>query len=153
MARAKKSWREKLRDSKDLPKVVTIEPGSRANWGTGRCLVPAPVDVDAEMRQVRKKSVVTTNELRQILAVKAGADCTCPITTGIFAWIAAHAAQEAEDEGKSKVTPWWRTLKKDGELNPKYPGGIAEQRRRLEAEGHRVVRRGKRSFVEGVEGR
>lgn len=34
----------------------------------------------------------------------------CPVTTGIFAWIAAHAAAEAEESG-GKITPDWRTLK------------------------------------------
>jgi hypothetical protein len=40
-------------------------------------------------------------------------------------------------------------LKTGGELNAKYPGGIANLRRLLEGEGHRVVQRGKRFFVEG----
>ncbi len=77
----------------------------------------------------------------------------CPITTGIFAWIAAHAAEEAAAEGKSKerITPYWRTLKTGGELNPKYPGGIAQLRKRLAAEGHRVVAKGKRFVVAGYE--
>jgi alkylated DNA nucleotide flippase Atl1 len=46
------------------------------------------------------------------------------------------------------VTPYWRTLKGTGELNPKYPGGLAEQKRRLRAEGHEIVSRGKRAFAE-----
>jgi hypothetical protein len=77
----------------------------------------------------------------------------CPITTGIFAWIAAHAADEAEREGKKRVTPYWRTLKTGGELNLKYPGGAANLRMRLEAEGHEVVKRGKRFFVAEYQGR
>ncbi len=50
-------------------------------------------------------------------------------------------------EGKKRITPYWRTLKSDGELNAKYPGGVADLRARLEAEGHRVVQRGKRVVV------
>ena len=73
------------------------------------------------------------------------------MTTGIFAWIAAHAAEEARQEGEERFTPWWRTLKTDGSLNPKYPGGVKTQRTRLEAEGHRVVR-GKQGWaVRGFE--
>jgi len=68
----------------------------------------------------------------------------CPITTGIFAWIAAHAAEEAKSEGRKRITPYWRTLKTGGELNPKYPGGIEGIRAHLEAEGHQVVSKGKR---------
>jgi hypothetical protein len=74
-------------------------------------------------------------------------DFACPITTGIFSWIAAHAAAEAEAEGKKRVTPYWRTLKTGGELNPKYPGGVEGIARRLRAEGHNIVTKGKRMFV------
>lgn len=49
------------------------------------------------------------------------------MTTGIFAWISAHAAEEAAAEGVQDVTPYWRTLKSDGELNEKYPGGVEQQ--------------------------
>jgi len=54
----------------------------------------------------------------------------------------------ASDERKgTDETPYWRTLKKDGELNERYPGGIDAHRMRLEAEGHKVVQKGKRHFV------
>ena len=71
----------------------------------------------------------------------------CPITSGIFAWIAAHAAAEAVAAGEKSITPYWRTLKSGGELNPKYPGGIPALRKLLTAEGHKIVKRGKRYFV------
>ena len=77
----------------------------------------------------------------------------CPITTGIFAWIAAHAAEEAAGEGKKRTTPYWRTLKTGGELNPKYPGGLPALRQRLEAEGHEIIAKGKRLFVAEYEKR
>src|SRR5262249_38900643 len=47
--------------------------------------------------------------------------------------------------------PYWRTLKAGGELNPKYPGGLARIRELLEREGHRVVARGERWFVADYE--
>ena len=75
----------------------------------------------------------------------------CPLTTGIFAWLAAHAAEEAAAEGKKGITPYWRTLKSGGELNPKYPGGIKAQKARLEAEGHTIRRKGKRYVVADYE--
>jgi hypothetical protein len=90
---------------------------------------------------------------RRCLARRHHATITCPITTGIFAWIAAHAAAEAEAEGWERTTPYWRTLKTGGELNPKYPGGARGLKRRLTAEGHRVVQRGKRFFVADFETR
>jgi hypothetical protein len=116
-------------------------------------VIPAPVEVDEIMKTVRKGRLITTNEIRQILAQKHGADFACPMTTGIFAWIAANAADEAEQEGKKRITPYWRTLKTGGELNAKFPGGIKNLKSRLEAEGFQVVRKGKRSFVDQFERR
>jgi alkylated DNA nucleotide flippase Atl1 len=68
------------------------------------------------------------------------------LTTGIFTWIAAHAAEEAAAKSGdfSETTPYWRTLKAGGFLNEKYPGGIEAQRAKLETEGHAVIARGKR---------
>jgi hypothetical protein len=147
----KKSWQEKLQDAKGLPKIGRVEGKLRKTWGEGTMVVPAPVEVDAAMRQVRKGRLTTINEIRAHLAKSHRVDICCPITTGIFAWIASYAAQEAEDAGGKRVTPWWRTLKTGGELNPKYPGGLEQQRARLETEGHTITRRGKRFFVEGYE--
>jgi alkylated DNA nucleotide flippase Atl1 len=144
----KKSFREKLADSKDLPRIEEIPPQLAARWGVaGRMVIPAPREVDAMMRRVARGRLITVNQIRVALARKHGVATACPITTGIFASIAARAAGEDEAEGRRRVTPYWRTLKGSGELNPKYPGGLAEQRKRLRAEGHEIVARGKRVFV------
>src|SRR5687768_7044537 len=148
MAKKKSTWREKLLDSKGFPTVSPIDERKSKRWGTGTFVIAAPLEVDAVMREVPRGKVTTIDQIRQGLARKHQATIACPITTGIFAWIAAHAADEAEQEGKKRVTPYWRTLKARGELNPKYPGGIDNLRRRLAAEGHRVFQKGKRFFVE-----
>jgi hypothetical protein len=152
-ARTKKSWQEKLADNKGFPKVCPIDETKSKRWGTGTFVIPAPLEVDELMRRVPKGRLTTIDELRKVLARRHDATIGCPITTGIFAWIAAHAAAEAEAEGKQKTTPYWRTLKTGGELNPKYPGGIAGLKRRLAAEGHRVIRKGKRFLVADFEQR
>jgi len=141
----------KLADSKDLPKVETITGKMSTRWGTGTVVIPAPIEVDELMRRVPKGKLVTVNEIRSELARKHGATIGCPITTGIFALIAARAAEEDESEGKKRVTPYWRTLKATGEINPKYPGGLAKQASRLRSEGHKVVTKGRRSFVADYE--
>lgn len=146
--RIKKTWREKLLHSKDLPKIVTVGAAGNRRSGQQTMVVPAPIEVDRLMRKVRAGRVTTIDALRRRLAAQHGAATACPLTTGIFAWIAAHAAAEAEEAGKSRITPYWRTLKAGGELNPKFPGGLANVRRRLEAEGHKILVRGKRAFVE-----
>lgn len=143
----KKSWQEKLTDSKDLPKVVKITGKMSKRWGTGTVAIPAPIEVDEIMQQVPKGKLITINEIRSIIAKKHNATIGCPITTGIFAWIAANAAAEAAMLGKKRITPYWRTLKSGGELNAKYPGGIPSLKKLLEAEGHKVICKGKKYMV------
>lgn len=120
-------------------------------WGEGTFVIPAPVEVDGIMRKIPKGKLVTINEIRARLAKKHRVNFGCPITTGIFAWIAANAAEEMAAAGKKRITPYWRTLKASGELNPKYPGGIRNIRSRLKAEGHKVVSKGKKFVVEDYE--
>ena len=143
----KKSWREKLADSKGLPQAAEIDCTKSSRWGEGTFVIPAPLDVDHAMKKIRAGKLTTIDALRKALAKRFGTTIACPLTTGIFAWIAAHAADEAEAEGRRPITPYWRTLKAGGELNPKYPGGVANLRRRLAAEGHKIAQRGKRYYV------
>lgn len=147
MAKLKISWQKKLRDDKDLPKVIKIDEKTSKRWGTGTCVIPAPREVDEIMKKVPKGRLITINEIRQILARKHKATIGCPITTGIFAWIAANAADEDAKEGKKRITPYWRTLKTGGIINEKYPGGIQGQKKLLSKEGHKVVQKGKKHLL------
>jgi len=149
----RKTWREKLTDDKDLPKVVKITGNMSKRWGKGTCAIPAPREVDAIMRKVPEGKLITINEIRQAVARKHKATIGCPMTSGIFAWIAAHAAEEAARAGETEVTPYWRTLKAGGELNAKYPGGVARLKSLLEAEGHTIVAKGKKYVVADYESR
>lgn len=113
--------------------------------------IPAPLEIDAIMKKVPKGKLTTTNEIRNKVAKKHGATIGCPITTGIFSWIAANAASEESKEGKKNITPYWRTLKTGGILNEKYPGGINNQKKLLQSEGHKVIQKGKNYIVENYE--
>lgn len=134
----KKTWREKLADDKGLPKVCDVRAGKGVRTGAGRMVIAAPREVDELMKRAPKSRVITINELRAKLAKKNRADFACPITTGIFSWIAAHAAAEAEAEGKKRITPYWRT--------PKL-GGVDALAKKLRAEGHKIVRKSKPTLV------
>lgn len=151
MAKVKKSWREKLADDKGLPKLGKVVGKLSKSWGEGIFVIPSPREVDALMKQIPKGRLITIAELRIALAKKHKTSFACPITTGIFAWIAAHAAAEDEAEGKQRITPYWRTLKTGGEVNPKYPGGVTAIAKRLRAEGHKIVTKGKRVLVADFE--
>lgn len=147
----RKTWTEKLADAKNLPRVIKLSGAARQRWGGATMVIAAPAEVDAQMKQVPKGRVTTINAVRAALAREHGTETTCPITTGIFAWIAANASEEAAHAGARRPTPWWRTLRGDGELNPKFPGGIAEQRKRLAAEGHQFIQRGSKVRVADIE--
>ena len=151
MAPKKKSWVEKLADDKGLPKVEGITEKMSKRWGTGTVVIPAPTEVDAMMKNVPSGKLVTINEIRAALARKHGATIGCPITTGIFAWIAANAAEELRQAGIKDITPYWRTLKTGGVINPKYPGGVEGQKKLLEKEGHKVIQKGKEHVVADYE--
>ncbi|HEX78835.1 MAG TPA: MGMT family protein [Dehalococcoidia bacterium] len=137
--KAKKTWREKLANSKDLPRIQEVTPTMSQRWGTGRFVIPAPMEVDEIMKSVPEGKLTTINQIRSMLAEKHGVNFACPITSGIFAWVAAHAAEEEAAKGMKDITPYWRTLKSGGELNAKYPGGVEEQAKRLAAEGHQII--------------
>ena len=136
MAKKRKTWREKLEKSEGLPKIVDIPPRMVRRYGHGKMLVPKPLDVDALIRKVGEGELITQDQVREKLAKDFEVDATCPLTTGIFVRIAAEVAEEDLSEGKKEVTPYWRVLKADGSLNPKFPGGEELQAARLEAEGH-----------------
>ncbi|HLE74834.1 MAG TPA: MGMT family protein [Candidatus Bathyarchaeia archaeon] len=147
MSAKKKTWCQKLNDSKGLPKVEKITDAMSKRWGTGTVVIPAPIEVDEMMRKIPTGKLVAINEIRVALAKKHKATIGCPMTTGIFAWIAAYAAEERKQNGEKGITPYWRTLKTGGFLNEKYPGGAEVQKELLEREGHTVIQKGKKYVV------
>lgn len=147
----KKSWTEKLMDSKDFPRVEKITDKMSTRWGTGTVVIPAPLEVNELMRMIPKGKLVTINDIRSALAIKHGATISCPLTTGMFARIAAEAAEEQRQEGTRDITPYWRTLKTGGIINHKYPGGAEGQKQQLENEGHEVIQKGKKFIVVNYE--
>ena len=151
MTYKKKTAKEKLLENHGLPKVEKIKKKQEKIWGKGTIAIPAPIEVDEIMRNVPKGKLITINQIREKVAKKHKATIGCPICCGIFSNIAAHAAEEDRQAEKKSITPWWRTLKGVNELNPKYPGGEINQKKLLEKEGHKVIKKGKRYFIEGYE--
>ena len=136
----KKDFNAMLMDGKDMPKVQIItDEKSIEKYGGDKMYFAPPIDYDKVMRLVPCGKLLTVGTIRDYFAKKSGADFTEPITAGIFVSIVAWASyQRAEDK-----TPYWRTLKANGELNAKYPGGIEAQKEMLENEGHTVVQKGR----------
>lgn len=136
----KKNFNAMLMDSKDMPKIQIItDEKSIKKYGGDRMYFAPPIDYDKVMKLVPFGKLLTVGIIREHFAKQNGADFTEPITAGIFVSIAAWASsQRKEDE-----TPYWRTLKANGELNPKYPGGINAQKAMLEKEGHIIIQKGR----------
>ncbi len=139
----KKDFNAMLHDSKDMPKFQTItDPKSIAKYGGDRMYFAPPMDYDNVMKKVPYGKVITVGGIRDYFAKANGADFTEPITAGIFVSIAAWASfQRSGDK-----TPYWRTLKANGELNEKYPGGMEAQKEKLEEDGHTIVQKGRKNI-------
>lgn len=136
----KKDFNEMLHRDNGMPKIqIVTDKATIAKYGGEKMYFAPPADYDKMMKTVPFGKVITVGKLREYFAARNGADFTDPITAGIFVSIAAWAScQRTEDE-----TPYWRTLKANGELNAKYPGGVEAQKAKLEAEGHIIVKKGR----------
>ena len=136
---ARKSFNEKLQDSKDMPKIIEVtDEKSVKRYGGTQMLIAPPLEYNELMSKVPKGKIITIKEIREFLAKKHGAEFTCPMT-----------CERPDDR-----IPFWRTLKQDGELNPKYPGGIEYQKEKLSSEGHTFKTKGRKNiryFVEDYE--
>ena len=132
-----------LHDDKDMPKFQTItDKKSIEKYGGSKMYFAPPIDYDKVMKKIPYGKVITVGKIREYFAGLRGTDFTEPITAGIFVSIAAWANyQRSIDE-----TPYWRTLKANGELNEKYPGGFLAQKEKLEAEEHTIVQKGRKNI-------
>lgn len=135
-----KDFNAMLKDSKDMPKTQTVtDERSIKKYGGSRMFFAPPIEYDNVMKGIPRGKVITVGAIREYFAKTNNADFTDPITAGIFVSIAAWASEQRSND----KTPYWRTLKTDGELNPKYPGGTRRQKKLLESEGHTIIQRGR----------
>lgn len=139
----KKDFNAMLHDNKDMPKFEIItDLKSIEKYGGSKMYFAPPIDYDKIMKQVPYGKVITVGKIREYFAKRSKADFTEPITAGIFVSIAAWASYQRSND----KTPYWRTLKANGELNAKYPGGMERQKEKLEAEGHTMIQKGRKNI-------
>lgn len=147
----KRDFNAMLHKVTDMPKIQIItDKKTIQKYGGEKMYFAPPLTYDTLMKQIPFGKLITTKELRAYLAKQNGADFTDPMTAGIFISIAAWASVQRTEN----LTPYWRTLKTDGELNAKYPGGLEAQKVKLEAEGHTIVSKERkiiRYYVENYE--
>jgi len=73
---AKKTWNEKLNDSKDMPLVEVISPEAAVRFGGPRMLLAPPLAYDGIMKKVPAGKLSTVDRIRKSLAEKHNADFT-----------------------------------------------------------------------------
>jgi hypothetical protein len=133
-----KSWEQKLAGGKPAHVEVLNKRFGGAPEGA-KMLIATPRIVDDYMRAVRRGERRTVAQMRCELAAAHGADISCPISTSIFARIAAEAAMEETAAGVplSDVTPFWRVIEEDGTVAKKLSCGpdFIRNQRAAEASG------------------
>jgi len=138
----KKSAVDHLNNGREPHIIHLVPPGAPgyAEAKGGAMVVSSPAEVDALIRRIEPGEVVTLDDLRAALARRHKVAVACPVSTAIFANMAARAAEERRQRGvpQAELTPWWRVLRKGGFLNPKLPGGVERQAALLQNEGVRV---------------
>lgn len=137
MASGKKTWHEKLEAVKKV-KIADIPDNWARTMGHGKMVILTPRIVNNYIKTIPKGRLTTINNIREKFAAEYNTDTTCPITTGIFVWISAGAAEEDRVNGIKNITPYWRVLKEGGRLNPKYPGGVKHHAQLLQKEGFEI---------------
>lgn len=137
-----KDFNAMMNNSKDMPKIVKItDPDGIKKWGGESMVIAPPLEYNEIMRLIPEGKLITTNQIRKYVAKHHQVDITCPLTAGIFINICAWASHQNND-----ITPYWRVLKTNGELNPKYPGGLEEQKKKLEKEGFKIIKKGSKNI-------
>ena len=139
----KKDFNAMLHKQTDMPKIqIVTDEASVKKYGGEKMFFAPAIWYDIVMKTVPFGKVITVGKLREHFAKANKADFTDPITAGIFVSIAAWASHQRD----SNKTPYWRTLKANGELNPKYPGGVEAQKEKLESEGHIIIKKGRKNI-------
>ena len=131
-----KTWRQKLDGGRPAHVEILTKPFGGAPEGA-KMLVATPRMVDEYMRNVPAGESRSVAQMRTDLARAHGAEISCPISSSIFARIAAEAALEETESGKplSEVTPFWRVIDEGSPIAKKLSCGVelVRAQRALEA--------------------
>jgi len=131
---AKKTWEDKFNNGKE-PQIKTIE---KAFWGMdagSRMLIPTPKMIQDYIYHCEKGNFSEVQTMRNDLAIEAGADFTCPMTSGIFLRIVCeyHYEKWQLNAEAKDICPFWRMVDPKGDLAKKLSFGsefIAEMRQK-----------------------
>ena len=115
-----KSAREKLAQKKEPKKVVLGGDFSGIKAGQ-KMFVATPQIVADYIQKIPYGETRTIERMRKDIARRRKCDASCPVSTAIFVRIAAEAAIEDMDDGKSPadVIPFWRLISSNDKVAKK----------------------------------
>lgn len=143
----KKDFNKQLNDPKKIAKIVELDEKGAEKWGGKTMVVAPPKDYDLLIKKIEKGKLATADTLRKAIAKQYKTEITCPLTCGIFTNIVAWASYQRDKD----ITPFWRTIKSDGSLNPKFPEYPTLQKELLEQEGHEIIEKKGKYLVKNFE--
>jgi hypothetical protein len=121
--------------------IVDIEKHrERYFGGAGKMLLPCPATVAAQIRRIPQHQLLSKELLQAQLAEQFQVRVTCPFTT--------KKALQAIAQDTSQPVPYWRVIKKNGELFSYFPGGVEGHAGRLQKEGFTIDTTGKAPKVQ-----
>lgn len=127
--------------------IVEIPKTMEKYFGcSGKMLKPSPRTVAALIQTIPKGRVATMDAVCKKLAQKYKTEVACPATTEKSLCMAA-----AESVEQNTGLPYWRVLKKNGELIQKFPDGINGHAAHLAREGHQIISTSKSKGVVAFE--
>lgn len=130
-----KSWAEKLHGAKPAHISILDKPFGGLARGD-KIFVATPIMVRDYMKSIRKGKTKTIAEMRADFARANKAKGACPITSSIFARIAAEAALDELAAGKppARITPFWRLIEPTSPIAKRLSCGPAFIRKMREDE-------------------
>jgi alkylated DNA nucleotide flippase Atl1 len=127
--------------------IVSIPKTMEKYFGcSGKMLKPSPNTVASLIKKIPEGQVVTIDAICKVLAKKFKTEIACPATTEKSLCLAA-----TESVTKNTRLPYWRVLKKNGELIRKLPNGVEGLAANLMKEGHKIISTNKSKSLKDFE--
>lgn len=144
--RTRLSWETKM--NKPLEPEIKEAPQEWVDRYHGeKMLIPTPRAIEKIVKTIPKGKLMTSSQLRALLAEEYHADFSCPLTTGIFLRILSEYTEEQKALGKKAPAPYWRVIREDGTLIEKLSGGLENQSALLSAEKFQILQKGKKKLI------
>ncbi|MCU0441984.1 MAG: hypothetical protein MUE96_06275 [Bacteroidia bacterium] len=106
---ARKTWSEKYL-TVTTPEVKRTDKKFADIPEGASMLIATPQIVDTYIKSIPKGKTADIKTMRNDLAAAHHSEYTCPVTSGIFLRIVAEKAYEEYQQGKKKITPFWRMI-------------------------------------------